>query len=187
MFVCGGSENILEESVLSFFQVGLRGSIQVIRLDAKSLYPWALLQTLTRLVSNQSRDFFIIVNFWAWTTHSNTHKHAIFYCDHLIISQLQRNELSIFFIILYESKEKAHEEKKISISMKFSYSFFMFLTVSNLLLLLGDELEVPVIFRASLLHSDFFRLLVGPILLSHSVLPLRNPINTSFIISVWPH
>lgn len=188
MCLCGGSENILEESVLSFFQVGLRSSIQVIRLDAKSLYPWTLLQTLTRLVSNQSRGFFlIIVNFWAWTTHSNTHKHAIFYCDHLIISQLQRNELSVFFTILYESKEKPCEEKKISISMKFPYSFFMFLTVSNLLLHLGDELEVPVIFRASLLHSEFFRLLVRPILLSHSVLPLKNPINTSFIISVWPH
>lgn len=89
------------------------------------------------------------------------YKHAIFYCDHLIISQVQRNELSIFFTILYDSKEKPHfEEKKISISMKFPHCFFMFLTVSNLVLFLGDELEVPVIIRAFLLHSDFFRLVM---------------------------
>lgn len=89
------------------------------------------------------------------------HKHAIFYCDHLIISQLQGNELSIFFTVLYDYKEKpCFEEKKISISMKFPYCFFTLLTVSNLLLLLGDELEVPVIIRAFLLHSDFLRLVM---------------------------
>lgn len=149
--------------------------------------PMSSLADLIRLVSNQFGGFFVIVNFWAWAIHLYTNKHAIFCCDHLIISQLQRNELSIFFTILYDSKEKPHEEKKTSISMKFPYSFFMLLTVSNLILFFGDELEVPVITRASLLHSDFFRLLVRSILLSHSVLPLKNPINISFIISVSPH